>query len=371
MVQPLVSRMLGRPTLDPTPDPPVPRDLPSALAANEQILKYYPIAHIPRNAGADARVQERLDSFLELMAPTVRTPEGEARVTVPFGEATSNYPGFKVVEPAASRHVREVLPAVGLTEGQAARIRAGRGTPAEIRLLTQGLIDAGYLSRDRSQPIEMRIRQLMFDHRITADCAGYVQQAYLYAAKTTRAAVGFKDALDEDLSMLAPPAFRRVGPDLLRPGDILSLEAPPAVPTPTNPRPVRDHGHRLIVYSASRPSGDEISALKSKHRDISGIDAFADSPGLLKVALDSSYGSGGDALRGGVARLECYYDTQSKKWFPDWADEHSPERLDGSHLMGHPVIGVFRGTALTAANATIFSAHASTPPKPTPAERVR
>jgi len=94
-----------------------------------------------------------------------------------------------------------------LSDGALFRVQSGRGTPEEIHQLTQALIDAQPPGKIRT-PLD--VRELMFDHAIGLDCAGYVQQAYLRAKGRTASQAGFDSITYENLSGLAQRGYTRI-----------------------------------------------------------------------------------------------------------------------------------------------------------------
>jgi hypothetical protein len=233
--------------------------------------------------------------------------------------------------------------AAGLSSESMAAIRAARGDPNDIRRFTQALIDHGQLSSNTALPLAERVRQMMFDHGVGVDCAGYVQHAYLYASGTSRAAAGFTVPGNEDLSLLPRRGFTRV-PNVpsLKPGDIVSLGPPSG----------ESVGHRVIVYDQHEATPSEVAAFLNKN-DENGGDFLFDRQveGSLRktyyvVTVDSSWGSAGNPQRGGVDRRTWWYNAICGTWAWKVPNDPRPGTVDhGSQPYGHPIIGFFRGPA--------------------------
>jgi hypothetical protein len=184
-------------------------------------------------------------------------------------------------------------------------INSGRATPELLARATQALIDAGYLpartSSGSKAPAD-RIRQLMFEFGVGLDCAGYVAPASLSARGITRAAARFAEPSNESLSGLPGQGFAQVHLlDALRPGDIFVLA----------PNSGESVGHRAIVRDAQPASPSEIEALRSGW-SLPGSAKTSDR--WLRIVVDSSWGNGGSAQRGGVERRIWWHDTTSGLW---------------------------------------------------------
>ena len=121
----------------------------------------------------------------------------------------------------------------------------------------------------------MRVRQMMADHGVGLDCAGYVQQAFLATHQMTRAQAGLRPRLeDEDLSGLSWRGMRSVPIDRVRPGDLVIFRPPSA----------RDFGHTAIVYEREQATDGELRRLHAEAPDATGF-----RPGhVTKIRLDSA-----------------------------------------------------------------------------------
>jgi hypothetical protein len=342
MVQPLWSRWTGifrsnPPQDSPDPPPPETEAQRQALdAAVESIVHLHDVTAIapfvPTSQGT-AGIQERLDQFRIAMTLKLSTQEGPAYVPVPFGMSVRYKDQLPIVK-QNKKALEQAQGATPLSPEALSRISRGRGAPVDIQLLTQALIDMGRLSSDRSKPLALRIRQMMFDHGIGIDCAGYTQSAYLTSTKTTRAAAGFDDDAREDLSALPARGFSRVSHvSLLRPGDIVSL-GPPGKD---------EFGHRAIVYDQHEATDDELQDLVNQFDDAPAF-IFNKRTTIYVVKVDSSWGSSGDPAFGGVERRTWWYNTVSREWAWTAPTASGDEIfLHGPQPYAHPLIGFFRG----------------------------
>jgi hypothetical protein len=293
----------------------------------------------PAGASRDERIRDSLDAFIAILNAPYRTPEGLAWPGAPFRMVQKNEkpdlpePDWGVLKAATDR--------VPLTDAQASDLKIGRGSPEAIHAVTQALIDAGKLPPPSAGSLEGRIRMMMFRYRIGLDCAGYVQLAYLRVMHLDRAAAHFKSAPFEDLSTLGTRGYTRIA-DIgsLRAGDIFSLGPPPGAES-------GEPGHRAIVYDQRLATDDEVSDLRKFGSE--GVDLAAGGP-IRILRVDSSWGSGGNPLVGGVRRETWIYNESKGTW--GWLRPvvpGGPPVLDtASTPINHPFtppFGVFRGAA--------------------------
>jgi hypothetical protein len=245
--------------------------------------------------------------------------------------------GASTEEIGSPAHARQVeLQAIGaklgMPAGRVASVLVGRGTPEEVRRLTQALIDARKLPPPGwpDEPLRDRVRRMMCDYGIGFDCAGYVQQAFLAAHGIGRAQAGFAPAATNE-ALFDPSAtgpFARVKPEKARPGDILVLGPPNGQVT----------GHRLLVFERHDLRSEEASTLVGKPEDLAALRS-----GRVSVfTVHSSFGSGGDPSRGGVGEQRWIYDAASNRWGRLSDDNrvrftHSGLPYDGFH----PLLGVY------------------------------
>ena len=256
----------------------------------------------PRVDARDAETRRRLDSFMAAMSEPYRMPDGTTvpvtpafRMSAPYRAQVASLSSPAIVAELASAASRAHVSPEAL-----GRIESGRGTPREIHSLTQALIDGHPLPRDGVWS-GAAVRQLMFDHGIGIDCAGYVQQAFLHASGITRAQAGFDSPINESLSGLERRGFAKVNDmSAVRPGDLVVLAAPPGQP-----------GHRAIVYDQHPATANDMSYLlqgDAPARDFSV-------GGQVRVfEVDTSWGCNGQARLGGVRRETWWLNESTNKW---------------------------------------------------------
>jgi hypothetical protein len=210
-------------------------------------------------------------------------------------------------------------------------IQQGRGTPEQVRMLTQALIDGHKLPPpDGKQTPAQRVRQMMCDYGLGFDCAGYVQQAFLAARGLTRAQAGFAPSVSDE-GLFAPAAsgrFSRVAPQNARPGDVIVLAPPKG----------EAYGHRLVVYERHDMQPMEPRDWHGRVEDMETLRS-----GRISVFhVDSSWGSGADPQKGGVERLTWIYDATSNRWGRVHADNLVRFTYSGLPYDGfHPLVGVY------------------------------
>jgi hypothetical protein len=297
--------------------------LESAAAASAQPV-------VLRDA-RDVQTQQRLDAFMAASSGPYRTPDGkEVRVTPPFQMAGL----YKKQWETVATHAAELTAAAAharLDPGVIGRIQAGRGTPTEIRAMTQALLDAKPLGAATSAE---DVREMMFKYGLGIDCAGYTQVAFLAATGMTRQQAGFRAPGLEDLSQLGRQGFKRLPDDAsdLRPGDLVVLGNPP--------NETHDAGHRAIVYDSHRATPAEMKELvdgASAQRD------FSLGGPVRIIQVDSSFGSGGHFESGGVERQRWYHNESTGQW------AYETRTMNGGASFtvtdrpyDHPVEGFFR-----------------------------
>jgi hypothetical protein len=239
----------------------------------------------------------------------------------------------------AAKTIREHAPLVelarqraGLSPGAVGAIEAGRGTPDQIRKLTQALIDVIGQPEGGGPWTPLNIRSLMLQCGVGIDCAGYTQQAYLSTRGQTRAQVRFGSLVDESLSNLGQRGFTRVaGVEDVRSGDIMVLGPP---------KP-NDYGHRGIVYEAHPATQNELNQLGSAPQD------FAEEDPIFVLEVDSSWGASGLPDHGGVQRETLLYNGRTGEWaWLEPASLASPDQTPAFTLTtgpyNHPLEGFYR-----------------------------
>jgi hypothetical protein len=160
---------------------------------------------------SDVAIQRRLDAFREAVTPTYRTPQGDVTVPMPFRTAWNAAiaredgaaPGILVRQQSrvdANRPaVMQAAASVGIGPSAVLLVQQGRGSPQDVRRLTQALIDRGRLpdtvvSNDEpprlSVDLSSRVRAMMADHGLGLDGPGYTRQAMPAPAGSVRVAAG-------------------------------------------------------------------------------------------------------------------------------------------------------------------------------------
>jgi cell wall-associated NlpC family hydrolase len=276
---------------------------------------------------AGTAVTARLDAFLALATPTFHTTEGDVAVSIAFRMNSSvSWNAGEV-----SRNSGALVSAgrrAGLTEGTVSLVISGRASVAQAAVLAQALIDEGHLppGGPGTSKLAVRVRQMMFSFGVGVDCAGYVQQAFLAAHDVKRSAVGLRPPLLENLSGLDQRGYVRVALSDVRTGDLFILQPP----SPTSV------GHTAIVrdaYPTTRPEFDRLQ------KAVGLSNAQAASGRWTTFVVDSSWGSGGVAQDGGVARRQWWHDTISDKWLSS-GDRGSVTVSTGPYE--HTIEGIFR-----------------------------
>jgi len=306
----------------------LPRGLPIA-ALRVVATPVQPAAATTAGANGIDAVARRLDEFMRLATPTFHTSEGSVSVPIPFhmnaGNAGGSPPGA-----AASRST--VVASAGRRAGLAAEavglVVAGRGDPQQVARLAQGLIDGGYLPAPDASgalPMSARVRAMMFSYGVGLDCAGYVQQAFLYAHGLSRGQAGFKRSALENLAGLSGRGFARVQLHDMRPGDLVIF------------RPVQGGtiGHTAIVRDVHPATAIEIVRL-TQSCAVSAATVAAGS--WTTFQLDSSWGASNDYSRGGVQRGTLWHDAVTGTW----AWQVGPDTGKDALPYGHAIEGIYR-----------------------------
>ncbi|MEO8151361.1 MAG: type VI secretion system tube protein TssD [Bacteroidia bacterium] len=212
----------------------------------------------------------------------------------------------------------------------------GRATPAQIKKITQALIDSGEFAKlravDSSSSDRQLIRKLQRKFGVGIDCAGYVQLAFINAytgsdsdPAKTRKELGLQERRgDEDLSSLSSKHFKKLGITDARTGDLLILKS--------RAGEIDNAGHTVIVVDHTN-SG-------SKHSFI----------------VDASWGTDMYGVNaGGIARRTLFFDTDTKIWW----DKHPIDGTDVNENKigpygGHRFQGVYRPRT-SAADKEVFT----------------
>jgi hypothetical protein len=315
---------------------------------------------------ADPRspIQRKLDEFRDSMKASYHTPAdtpgGAATVTVPppFGMGA----GYKeqqtlAADPKRVEHLANIKKKNTRISHFIGRVQFARGSPEEIRVVTQALIDDKALDDEPAAgSLEQRIQRMMFDYRIGTDCAGYVQQAYLFAKGVGRRTAGFKaDIGNENLGNLTHQGYTEIAPSAASPGDLVVLD-PPSKDQP---------GHTIIVYSRREATADDKKELKEKlaaaGRLADGSSFLAAGATIYVFEFDSSWGSSGDPKYGGIQRRTFWYNPSgTPKWA--WTKDDPTRAITGELPYDHPLRGFYRAASGATRNSP--AAAPVTPPTP-------
>jgi hypothetical protein len=311
------------PSFEPA-DPPTPpasgrRTAPSIPEPPEwtaRVLAFVAAVEAPKDA-KDVETTRRIRDFYAQF--DVAIPSRGDRVTIPFRINDDDTPecvrelAAKLRGDPATRFIEQVV--------------VGRGTPDQITAIIQAL--------DRRDPTLFRgspdsVRAQLVRLGIGIDCAGSVQLA-LFASRGLDERSGpstlhFRNRLLDNFSSLAHnAAFVRVSdPTELRPGDVLSLGAPPW----------DQYGHKVIVADRRTATLTVADAA-----DLTPRRAIA--AGHEVVLLDVASSWGGD----GPGEHTWAFDPQSGAW----ASVGMGRRVSGDpmdHAGGgpwdHPLLGMYR-----------------------------
>lgn len=289
----------------------------------------------------------RIDSFFGTANPTFHV-DGQDVVCPPNFRMNT---GFGPSAGTALGRLQHDLPKGMFTFAELHAVVNGRASPALVARVTQALLDAGKLepalaarpaevARDKGHwhaPTDRlgQIQQMQAHYGIGCDCAGYVQQAVANASGKTPAALGFRPALDENLSGLAQNRhFAKLkSPSDLQPGDVMTMRST---------KPGDTIGHTLFVADAKAgpPSAPLVPA---GSRDRAAYDAFVARPGVRTVTVETSWGAGPEQAGGGVERRTWLYDPGSKQWAT--LDDDGNLSIGDSPYAQHALTGMFHPKA--------------------------
>lgn len=326
------------PTLEPVL-PPAPRAAPSAPepttdhpvergGGGPDRARLFASARATASGGDEATRKRRVDDAQAAFSPPYTIGGGTVRVPTQF-----RMQGGHNDNPDAS--LLRAVPKGSVTNGEFARLRAGRATPDEIRKATQLLIDGGHLPKT-NEPIAKRVQDMQWTYGIGIDCAGCVQQSLVMTSGKTAEELGLKGVMLENLSRLAHnPNFEQVDVRHARAGDVFVLGAP---------KP-GDVGHTLLVAEHHVVKPGELPKLRGVPED--QVRAFCRPGSKVHVyALDASWGGGDKPVGAGVRRDVWLHDETTGQWACSHQDAEAekPTRLAVSKLpyVDHPITGMFR-----------------------------
>jgi len=266
----------------------------------------------PQDLRSDA--QKHMDSFLSAAHARYRIDGQEVRVTPAFRMQG----GYGPTSEKAVAALRQALPSELVREigPRLAVVANGKGTPEEIRRVTQALIDRGHAAAASGASPRDRVRQLMFDFGIGLDCSGFSYQAHAAARGTSR-----KLGLEEGIP--APNKSKDVRK--ASPGDLIVLGGDP--------------GHKVVVYSRrSLPAGSPPPSFPERRPVPS---EFMRGGPVHVFEVDSSWGAGGKAPLGGVQREIWLFNESTKTWgyFDGLRAGAFTQSTRGAY--DHPVVGLF------------------------------
>lgn len=272
-------------------------------------------------------VGQRLDAFRARMTPTYRLPDGrEVRAPSQFharGGRSPELDGRKLNEALGKGH--------GISGNMIGRAVSGKGTPEDIRRITQRLLDQGKLPPpEPGETDERRIQRVQWQYGVGVDGPGYTRQAFLASWPSGEAAYGLaNDPLNEAFGSLARnKAFCHVAPVDARPGDIVVLDKP-------HPR---DVGHEAIVVDRRRIDPSTVPGLSPEGR--LHARAFAGGAKVEAFKVDSSWGAGKHGLNGGVQRRTWLYNPTTEQW-ADVDLKTGRVRVNARGPYEHPLAGIF------------------------------
>jgi hypothetical protein len=297
-----------------------------------------------------AEMKNRIDNYFDHSNTEYTLPDGSKVRTLPHFRMNSGNDGATYQE-----LLTKVIKPKDAAMKQAIHMVAfGRGTPAQIKMVTQALIDKGGVAlekktwQDKGQtefeatypntpwPLTDAdaVKLLQRELGVGVDCAGYVQQEFLSVHGGSRADYGFQSIGNEDLSGLKTNKhFRQVGATNAEVGDLMILD-PPAK---------NDVGHTVMIQ-------DRHVMAKGEEAKYPGMDKFAKAGDKVHVfVVEGSFGAGpsGDPSRGGVQRRTFFFNETTGKWADmrrDWTKK-SPFTVNISSTNGpydHPLNGVYR-----------------------------
>lgn len=217
-----------------------------------------------------------------------------------------------------------------------------RGTPEDIRIITQALLDAGAareLLRQRPDlPPEQAVRLVMGAYGIGLDCRGYTLRAFLHSRGNGSQAARMDRYFEKDAGNVLfqnESRLRRVSTDLsvARTGDIVRLK-PDA----------EGRDHNVIVRSNELrrlPPTGEMTVLGKQVPDrfVTRGSSGGAQPAVRVITVDSSWGGGGDPTLGGSQRTAWLHNEKSGEW--GYWDRFGQFRTS-SRPYDHDVDGVFR-----------------------------
>lgn len=247
-------------------------------------------------------MQQRLEAYFEQMSGPYAVRGQRVAVSAAFrmqngmNQKSSATYLRRIAHVLPRAEYQKLVPSLGY-------VLSGKGTPEEVRRVTQALIDSPAFEPYAKLPPRSAVRHMMWHYGVGMDCSGYVHSAFLYARGSAGGAApaaryGLGSPLDSGLQRLPGPFFRKVAPPDARPGDVIKLTS---VTEPV--------GHKVIV------TGHDV--LDQKDPEYAAIaKGLGSKPGarIHVISVDSSWGAGGNPDNGGVQHERWAFDESSGRW---------------------------------------------------------
>ncbi len=291
-------------------------------------------------SAAERRIARRLNEFMEKMGGPYEVAGKHVFVEPGFRmvggmnqldrDHTAEY-GARIAKALPAKVYKGLKPVIGL-------VTTGKGTPDQIRRVTQALIDSPAFDDYKSMSPKQAVRDLMWHFGIGMDCSGYVHRAFLYSrgsgpddsAPSSKYQLGPAD--NSNIQTMPTPAFKRVSPSDARSGDIMVLT-----------HGGDGTGHKLIVYDR-----DQLGLGSAMHRVVERGLGSSPTARIDLFQVDSSWGAGGQPQQGGVKREFWAHDASSGKWATLVQDEKGHWFAFASSKSGpydHDLKGIYRPKA--------------------------
>jgi hypothetical protein len=317
-------------TLFPRNDPPqsttaAEKPKPAPFASVEAAYANLPAGTAGVAQARAAAIAAKTDAFFDAAdAPyAIATASGEKSVAYAP-------PQFRMVggynDGNAKKLSAALSPASPKLQAAIGHVVAGRGTPEEVRMVTQALIDRGKLGPVTPGHEKEAIQALQWNYGVGMDCAGYVQRAFFAArgkvgTPEERKALGMNAMAVNFASLPTNPKWKSVPIASARAGDVLLLDPPKNEKV----------GHVVLVRKNELVDAKKLGVPES---------TFQGPVRCLEV--DSSWGAGELGKNGGVKRCTWLYDEGSGKWATfdpatksvSWSNENGP--------YDHPLKGIYR-----------------------------
>ncbi|HEY4220647.1 MAG TPA: hypothetical protein VGO62_04875, partial [Myxococcota bacterium] len=171
--------------------------------------------------------------------------EANAEYTLPDGSQTHALPAFRMNwkddgGAAQERLTSAIKPTDAAMKTAIHMVAYGRGSPEQVRQVTQALVDKGGVAAVKAKwnrlgeaefkktfpttpwPVSdsNAVKLLQGEMGVGIDCAGFVQQSFLAVHSKTRKEVGFDSVGNENLASLSGNKhFAKVSPKDAQPGD--------------------------------------------------------------------------------------------------------------------------------------------------------